>query len=122
MGVKKTININFMREDCAEYGKIYVYVKNTRSVKLINYGEKWEVMENRSGIWENIGLSGIDLKYLKERVVRYLEDKHDAVRYVEPKSEKPIWKIEGGREVFNLEAMNNWLVGNLTPLATLMPR
>jgi hypothetical protein len=38
MGVKKTININFMREDCAEYGKIYVYVKNTRSVKLINHG------------------------------------------------------------------------------------
>jgi len=34
---------------------------------MINYGEKWEVLENISGTWENIGLSGIDLKYLKER-------------------------------------------------------
>ena len=85
-------------------------------------GQPWNAFEYENKEWKPINISGLDAQYMRDRIVKYHQDKTGEVRFDGAATQRPIWKTVNGVQVFNLEAMNNWLVGDMTPLNKLMPR
>lgn len=123
MGIKKTVSIVFNRENTTTFEQFTCYVDKHRKYKMTKHaGQPWNAFEYENKEWVSIGISGFDAQYMRDRIVKYHEAKTGEVRFDGATPQRPIYKTVNGVQVFDEGAMNNWLVGNLTPLATLMPR
>jgi hypothetical protein len=123
MAVRKTVSIVFNRENTATFEQFTCYVDKQRRYKMTKYaGQPWNAFEYENKEWKPISISGLDAQYMSDRIVKYHEAKTGEVRFDGATPQRPIYKKENGRLVFDVTAMNNWLVGDMTPLAKLMPR
>ena len=123
MAVRKTVSIVFNRENTTTFEQFTCYVDKQRRYKMTKYaGQPWQAFEYENKEWKPINISGLDAQYMRDRIVKYHQDKTGEVRFDGAATQRPIWKTVNGVQVFNLEAMNNWLVGDMTPLNKLMPR
>jgi hypothetical protein len=123
MAVRKTVSIVFNRENTATFEQFTCYVDKQRRYKMTKYaGQPWNAFEYENKEWKPISISGLDAQYMRDRIVKYHEAKTGEVMFDGATPQRPIYKKENGRLVFDVTAMNNWLVGDMTPLAKLMPR
>lgn len=123
MGVKKTVSIVFNRENTATFEQFSCYVDKHRKYKMTKYaGQPWQAFEYENKEWKPISISGLDAQYMRDRIVKYHQDKTGEVRFDGAATQRPMYKTVNGRQVFDVSAMNNWLVGDMTPLNKLMPR
>ena len=123
MAVRKTVSIVFNRENTATFDQFTCYVDKQRKYKMTKYaGQPWNAFEYENKEWAQIPISGLDAQYMRDRIVKYHQDKTGEIRFDGATPQRPIYKKENGRLVFDVTAMNNWLVGDMTPLNKLMPR
>lgn len=123
MAVRKTVSIVFNRENTTTFEQFTCYVDKQRRYKMTKHpGQPWNAFEYENKEWLPINISGLDAQYMRDRIVKYHQDKTGEIRFDGARPQRPIWKTENGRFVFDVTAMNNWLVGDMTPLNKLMPR
>ena len=121
--MKKYVPINFTKENTTTFEQFTCYVDKQRKYKMTKYaGQPWQAFEYENKEWHPINISGLDAQYMRDRIVKYHQDKTGEIRFDGATPQRPIYKKENGRLVFDVTAMNNWLVGDMTPLAKLMPR
>ena len=123
MAVRKTVSIVFNRENTTTFEQFTCYVDKQRRYKMTKHaGQPWQAFEYENKEWKPINISGLDAQYMRDRIVRYHQDKTGEIRFDGAATQRPIWKTVNGVQVFDVTAMNNWLVGDMTPLNKLMPR
>jgi hypothetical protein len=119
----KQVPINFTRENTTTFEQFTCYVDKHRKYKMTKTpGKQWSAFEYENKEWHPLNISGLDAQYMRDRIVKYHQDKTGEVRFEGSAPQKPMFKTVNGRDVFDPDATNNWLVGNMTPLAVLMPR
>ena len=123
MAVRKTVSIVFNRENTTTFEQFTCYVDKQRRYKMTKHaGQPWQAFEYENKEWKQINISGLDAQYMRDRIVKYHQDKTGEVRFDGAATQRPMYKTVNGVQVFDVTAMNNWLVGDMTPLNKLMPR
>jgi len=123
MAVRKTVSITFVQENTVACQKYSCYVDKQRKYKMTKYaGQPWSAFEYENKEWKPINISGLDAQYMRDRIVKYHQDKTGEIRFDGATPQRPMYKTVNGVQVFDVTAMNNWLVGDMTPLNKLMPR
>ena len=123
MAVRKTVSIVFNRENTTTFEQFTCYVDKQRRYKMTKHaGQPWQAFEYENKEWRQINISGLDAQYMRDRIVRHHQDKTGEIRFDGATPQRPMYKTVNGVQVFDVTAMNNWLVGDMTPLNKLMPR
>lgn len=121
MGIaRKTVSITFNREDTTTFEQYTCYVNKNRTYKMTKYpGQQWNAFAFENRVWVPLEISGMDAQYMRDRIVKYHQDKTGTVRFDGRANERPMFKTVNGVEVFDVDALDNWLVGgNMPPLST----